>query len=604
MAETRDIRYKLTVEAGDQGAKSLKATADAAKEAAAQVKALSAEQQKLKAAAAATNPAGPRAGLAGAGAGGTDPFAGVKQLEAQRQAMLQRPGLPAAAPYQPPPPSLRAAEQPSKPPAEVKTADQAKAQQQQQGGSIGQQIAARFGVGPEQLAGLGSAAAGIKALATGLNAAAKAVDALGDSSLSAGQKMRKVAEALDPTGVVAAMGALADAVSGKTEAIRKATREEALAQAEANANTQKYTASLPLRTEADAVKSRAAVLANLPTAFNAAAAPSRDTFQGDVDYQRFERRQPLEFEKAKADAELNAAREAAARAAAERQRLETEVAPASRRARQLKAEFDRDFPEGQEQLPKRRMPWERSLKENLAEAGVQAALPFLPGAGQVFATTTDTSAEDAKKVSAAAEVAKSLIREKELRQQLAAASQQEAATIKAKLEAERAQRQANLAIAKDDLAILKEKSAQVAQSATSFGSLSAVDKQAALEAAQQLKGRGYETLTPEQKAAISAAGFGQQLNFAAQQSALNDPFFQQISQLFGQEFDLKGLQDKELKLQAQIGVTVKTDEAELAKQLKDVLVPALEAALKNLAELAKAEVDKVKVGQAQAAAAQ
>ncbi len=603
MAGDRDVKIRLTVEGGsDAGAKGLKATADAARDAANQVKALNAEQQKVRAA-AASNPAAPRAGLAGGIGGGADPFAGVKQIEAQRQAMLQRPGLPTAAPYQPPPPSLRAAEQ-AKKPDEVKAPPAAK--QEAAGGlqaGIGKALAQQAGIPPEALAALGASVASIvgavKVLSAGLSTAAKAVDAYGDATLTASQKVRRIAESIPVLGeVYKSAGELADALSGKTEAIRKATREEAQVTATAQAGAQAFQASAPVRQQIAALDAKAAAFEKLPAAFNAAAAPSRDTFEGNVAFQQFERAQPLEFEKAKAAAEVAAAQQAEADARRRRLDQQSNVGAAASRSDAAKeAEKEALAAEREAKRPGRaRGALGDLFGDKAVNTAFTAAIPFKG----LF----ESADADKNKINASSELKKKLAEELAERQKLIAAAQQEAAAVQTTQAAEAKFRQANIALAKEKLAVLKEEEQRIAGAAASFGSLSAVDKQAALEAAQQLKGRGYDSLTPEQKQAISAAGFGQQLNFAAQQSALADPFFQQISQLFGQSADLKGNQQKQLDLQAQIGVDVKVDEQKLANQLRDALKPVLEELVKQLEAIAKAQADQVKVGQNQANAAQ
>lgn len=446
-----------------------------------------------------------------------------------------------------------------------------------------------FGFNADVLQNAALAFAALKGLAAAVSTTAKAIDALRDETLSLNQAIRKTAESVPLVGeVYKAIGELADAISGKTDAIRKASREEAKATAQTSINVGLYQQTSPLNLQLQQADARAKALAQAPLVeFNA---PARDSQAGEVAFAQYERRQPLEVEKRRAQAEAEAAAAVAKQAADERKRLQGKLPGLESATASAQAAFDVQR-KAEEEKKKNQSAFEQKAKTITAYA-----FPTIP--------ITAGSLEDTEKIKAANNLKVALEKEKEIRSQLTTAAQQEANAVKAAAEAESKLRQANLALAKDELAAIKEKQAAIKSSAQSFGSLSALDKQAALESAQAFAEKGYNNLTPEQKASLQGAGFGQQLAFAAQQSAINSPDFAAIAQLMGAEFDLKGLQNKELELQAQIAVDIQMDEKTLANDIAAALKEALTTIIKELKELAKAELQKVEVGQVQANAGQ
>lgn len=426
-------------------------------------------------------------------------------------------------------------------------------------------LAGAIGATPEFLAAMGTVIAIVKGFSAAMSTAARGIDAFKDSTLTADKAARKTAESIPLLGEFAkSFGELRDAISGKSETIRRAAREEASYTAKESAGLQAYQQNAPLIQQMAANEARSKALAGIPmVGFNP---PARDTWQGEQEYAQYERRQPLEMEQRSRQAEAQAAREAADAARMERERQEKNVA----------------------NTVKYRETIEQIVKDERRQ-----------GIGD-----TSPSSRDAQIVEQTAKVKEALDDELRARQQLATASQQEMAAAQNAATAESNLRKANIALAKEELAVLKEKEQQIKGSAQAFGSLSAMEKQAALESAKALKEKGYDALTPEQKAAIQGAGFGQQLGFAAQQAALANPDFKAISQLFGQEFDLAAIQAKQVEVQAKIALDVQLDESQFADAIKNALEPILKQIIESNEKIAAAIVKKVDVGQEQANASQ
>lgn len=431
-------------------------------------------------------------------------------------------------------------------------------------------IAGALGLPPELFAAVASAIAVIKGFSTALSVTAKAIDAFKDSTLTAGQAQRKIAESIPLIGELAkSFNELSDAVSGRTRAIREATQSDVLTSAAQAADLQAYNQNLPLQQQLNDLRARAQLQTpergGVP--FVGFDAPARDTFQGEIAYQQYERRQPLEMDQRNKQIDLEAAQQAVNAARQEREARERDVK--AREDIRKREGFDLAF-----------MASDRT--EGVFGGGSPSGAAL-----DAYQRTKEAIAEEIK-----------------AREQLKTATQQEANAVQAALKAESDLRKANIALAKDKLAVMKEEAQQIASTAQAFGSLSALDKQAALEAAQAYSQKGYDQLTPEQKQALQGAGFGQQLAFAAQQSALNDPTFAAISALFGQSADLKGKQKAIAELQAQIALDVQLDEKQFANAIKETLEPLIKQIIESNEKIAALLIKKVEVGQGQANAGQ
>jgi len=455
-------------------------------------------------------------------------------------------------------------------------------------------------------AAIGAAAvAGGKGIADSIVFASKAIDAMGDSSLSASQKFRKVAEELPVAGaIIKAAGSLADALSGKTESIRRSTREAAASQVQSAADLAAYQSASPVQQNIAALKARNdALKAAGPGPTFGENAPSRDSFQGELDYQKYERQAPLLQDERKAGINAAAATAVASKATEERQRLEAALAAQQLdKDRKIKA-FDAVAASGGAAVDKSRTAFvlglgytsaagEQQPKASLTQKFTAAIGLTAPGANLAIG-----SAEDKNRIEKGSDLKASLAEELKLRQQLITATQAEAEAQKAAAQAGSDVRKASIALAKDELASLKEREQFVKQTSTSFGSLSAVDKQAALEAAYALKAKGYDNLTPEAKGALQAGGFGAVLAKEAEKSAQADPLYQQATALLGLESDLKAIQKQSVKAQVDLNAKIEFDETALSDKLEKVLTPLFENLLKSFTAVAQAQVNQAKVNQ-------
>lgn len=440
-----------------------------------------------------------------------------------------------------------------------------------------------------KLAATATAALGaIKTFATAVTAAARTVDLMGDSSLATHQKLRKIYEELPVLGEgFKAVGSLADALSGKTKTIREAGIADAKHTATTQANAQAFQAGFPLQQQSNAIVARAKAVSGAESL--KFAPPARDgSAQGDVAYSEYERRFALAGDTRNAGIDLATAKSGSVDAAKQRQDIENELAQA------VKVREDR----------------ERAFKEAEAKAAQDKgsfkgkATSFASQASQAFGVFYQGSGADADKFKSSSDLKGALTTELDLRQKLVTAKQNEANAGKDAAQAESAFRKANIAEQKQELEFLKEKEQRIRGSSGAYGSLSAVDKQAALESAQQLKSGGYNTLTPEQKQALSGAGFGNVLQNEAIKSAQADPGYAKIAQLLGQDSDLKAAQAKQIDIQSKVQVAVEFDQAELSKQMLTGVKEALGDVVKQLKEIANIQIQHFNVGMAQAQAGQ
>lgn len=195
-----------------------------------------------------------------------------------------------------------------------------------------------------------------------------------------------------------------------------------------------------------------------------------------------------------------------------------------------------------------------------------------------------------------AEADKALKEELAIREKLKVATQQQGEAAKAAAEAEARLRQANLNLKKEELNVLKEQEQRIKGAAQSFGNLTDVEKSAAIAALQDVKAKGFEAATPEQKALIQQAGGTEFLNQQAQQAALKDDRFRQFQELMGESADLKGTRQKITDLNAEIALDIQLDSKAVADDLKEALEPALKEVKKVFKEIGDALVEQVQIG--------
>lgn len=174
-----------------------------------------------------------------------------------------------------------------------------------------------------------------------------------------------------------------------------------------------------------------------------------------------------------------------------------------------------------------------------------------------------------------AEVEKAITREEEAQLKLA--------------QAKAAVRAADVAKQREELAHVREMRQSAEQRHQSWGMLQMGDRFAALHAAQWMKDRGFDALTPDQRAVLQRAGFGDVLAKEAERSAANDPLRQQTRKLLGitdEMDDLGALRNKERKLAVDVQVQPIIDTAQLAADI----ARALDRSLANLVREIKARV--------------
>lgn len=466
----------------------------------------------------------------------------------------------------------------------------------------------------ELAASIGGTVAALQTMAKITQAAAVSIDALKDSSLTAAQANRKVAESIPILGEFnKAMFQLSDAITGRTEEIRKTQRETQANTAKAQAQLGAFQQTLPINEQIFGINAQQrARAANPPLPFNA---PGRDTLEGERDFANFERRRPLEQAKRDAQIQVDAAKQIQADAQNRQEDLAQQAAQRQRDVERAKAaleQLQRDQKTGRDTTPGSSPRGTSFLPKPDTELvfpgfdGSVKAGNVLPGflfgdkAKQVATATQGslaTSQQLKDELSATAKVDAALKERLRLTQELTATQQQNANAVKAAAEAESKLRQANIALMRDELTQLKEREQRVAGAATSFGGLDASQKFSAVQAAEQLKQHGFESLTAEQRALIAQGGGGEALAFQQRKSALNDPEFKAFQTALGQEFDLKAIQQKQVELQAKVEVSVETDATELSKQLKDALEPILKDLVASFKEIADAQIAAIEIAQ-------
>ena len=401
------------------------------------------------------------------------------------------------------------------------------------------------------------------AMKTAFDQVSKSAKIMGDANLDAAQKTRLLSESLPIIGsFVKSLNDFKDAVTGVTARLSQIQRGVEVSRGQRSA-TFEYEGAVQgvnfQRTDLEGKRrgQRGAGLVNQKFGDTSTAAGQRA-------YEAQLAQQPGLLARRQAEADIAAARYKAN----ELDKLEAkQQALADRARRESMAAQAQNVQAGQPAAPK---PWWQRGLGGAARGAVQG-IPFIgPAAAVGIAAAAGTGEDKVGRAAGAAAMEKAAAQQIQVQNQLLAIQEQKKQNLAALAKAESDARKATISLDKARVGVLDQQLGLIKSQATSFGSLTAAERQAVLEASRQAKTQGYGSLSEDQKGLLSRGGFSEWLQDQQAKSGLASPLLAEANRNLGVDRGNFGDVQKERNAaQARILQAVQVDEQQFAEEMAD-----------------------------------
>lgn len=417
-----------------------------------------------------------------------------------------------------------------------------------------------------------AAIAAFKVTEEGLRSLGNAANVLGNSTLTANQKVQMLAERIPIIGGLA--GALREAVeglSGMAERLRQMGLTHTISMARIQAQNTGALQKAGLSAEYQGAAAYAGGLANITPQAYTGPLPigPRDT----IEYEHQQRLIELDMSRQRARAEMARQQQMQAQADSDVEAEKRAITLAQGQRARAAQRFQSAPTSAQSHVP----GW--------LKWGAALFNPLAMGSAIYGGHAAETAREKEQRTGAVQAEKEARAQEEGAAARLEAAYQRQHQAALGAGQAESDLRKINIGYLKEELNYINQKLELSKSEAQRFGSMNDLEREQALAIARRYKEQGYENLTPEEKGYLP----GHIAAAEAQKAAMRDSRFREYADIYGVDSDIEKLAKEKIKVQAEVNVQVALDEAKLGESI----AKALEKTFANMIKAIDARVDRV-----------